>query len=68
MEEVAHGADFHASVDSLATPAADAFCTDPVAQRWEFNFNLPENLAPGPHRVSIALGRRVYPQIPIEVA
>jgi len=56
MEEVAHGADFHASVDSLATPAADAFCTDPVAQRWEFNFNLPENLAPGPHRVSIAFG------------
>jgi len=55
-------------VDSLATPAADAFCTDPVAQRWEFNFNLPEHLAPGPHRVSIALGRRVYPQIPIEVA
>ena len=68
MEEVANGADFHATVDKLATPAADAFCTDPVAQRWEFNFNLPENLPPGPHPVSIKLGRRVFPRILIEVA
>jgi SAM-dependent methyltransferase len=68
MEEVANGADFHATVDKLATPAADAFCTDPVGQRWEFNFNLPENLPPGPHRVSITLGRRIFPRIPIEVA
>lgn len=68
MEEVAHGTDFKATVDRLATPAADAFCTDPVAQRWEFNFNLPENLPPGSHRVSITLGRRTFPRIPIEVA
>ena len=68
MEEVAHGDEFRATVDSLPTPAADAFCTDPVAQRWEFNFNLPEHLPRGPHRVSIALGRRVFPRILIEVA
>ncbi|MGA2157232.1 MAG: hypothetical protein ABSH37_22705, partial [Bryobacteraceae bacterium] len=68
MEEVAHDADFRAIVDSLATPTADAFCTDPVAQRWEFNFNLPENLAPGRHHVSIALGRRLFPRVLIEVA
>jgi hypothetical protein len=68
MEEVAHGADFRATVDKLPTPAADAFCTDPVGGRWEFNFNLPEKLEPGPHRVSITLGRRTFPRIFIEVA
>jgi len=68
MEEVANGADFRATVDKLATPAADAFCTDPVGRCWEFNFTLPENLPSGPHRVSIALGRRIFPRIAIEVA
>jgi SAM-dependent methyltransferase len=68
MDEVAHGADFRATVDKLATPAADAFCTDAVGGRWEFNFNLPEKIEPGPHRVSITLGRRTFPRIFIEVA
>jgi hypothetical protein len=68
MEEVAPGADFRASVDSLAAPAIDAFCADPVARRWEFNFCLPANLARGPHRLSLALGRRAFPPVSIEVA
>jgi len=68
MEEVPRDARFSATVDSLATAAAEAFCADPVAQRWEFNFSLPENLATGPHWVSIVLGRRAFPPVPIEVA
>ncbi|MGD0668956.1 MAG: class I SAM-dependent methyltransferase [Bryobacteraceae bacterium] len=68
MEEVPRGAAFRATVDKLPTPAADAFCTDPVAQRWNFDFHLPENLAPGSHKLSITLGRRAFPPVPIEVA
>ena len=68
MEEVANGADFRAAVDQFATPPADVFCTDPIGLHWEFNFNLPANLPPGPHRVTISLGRRTFPRIPIQVA
>jgi SAM-dependent methyltransferase len=67
MEEVPPGAEFRATVDKLVAPNAEAFCTDAISQRWEFSFSLPEGLPPGSHRVSIALGRRVFPRIPIEV-
>ncbi len=66
MEGIARGSDFRAMVDSL--PAAiDAFCTDPVGQRWEFNFNLPANLPRGRHGVTVVVGRRAFPAISIEV-
>jgi len=68
IEEVPQGTTFRATVDSLPTPAADCFCADPVAQRWEYNFTLPENLPLGQHRVKIILGRRAFPPVPIEVA
>ncbi len=68
MEEVPRGAAFHASVDKHPAPAAEAFCTDAVAQRWEFSCSLPQNLAPGTHLLTVALGRRVFPPVPIEVA
>ena len=66
MEEVARGDDFRAAVDSIWT-VPESFCTDPVGQRWEFNFNIPAGMAPGPHHVSLAIGRRAFPPIPIEV-
>jgi SAM-dependent methyltransferase len=68
MDEVARAGDFRAAVDSLPAPAAEAFCIDPVSQRWEFTFRLPGGIGRGPHRISIALGRRAFPPIPIEVA
>jgi SAM-dependent methyltransferase len=66
VEEVAHATDFHAAIDATITEA-ESFCTDPVGQRWEFNLNLPANLPRGQHYVSIVLGRRGFPPIPIEV-
>jgi SAM-dependent methyltransferase len=66
VEEVARATDFHAAIDATITEA-ESFCTDPVAQRWEFNLNLPANLPLGQHYVSILLGRRGFPPIPIEV-
>ena len=67
MEEVTDATAFRATVDGLDVLEVDSFCTDPVMQRWEFNFRLPA-VAPGPHVVSIALGRRLVATVPIEVA
>jgi SAM-dependent methyltransferase len=68
LEEVADATAFRATVDGLEALDIDSFCTDPVMQRWEFNFRLPPAIAPGPHQVAIALGRRTIACVPIEVA
>jgi SAM-dependent methyltransferase len=68
MEEVADAAAFHATVDGLGALDIDSFCTDPVMQRWEFNFRLPPSISNGPHQVAISLGRRSVASVPIEVA
>jgi len=68
MEEVPPGDAFRAAIDSAVMPPAEAFCADPIGQRWEFNIQLPENLAPGVHRLAISLGRRSFPRVSIEVA
>ena len=52
-------------VDALDT---ESFCADPIGQRYEFNFRLPESIHSGPHEVRIALGNRALAPLPIEVA
>jgi len=67
MLEVAHAGQFHAAVDGHDAGSVDRFCTDVLSQRWEFNFHLPEAVGPGVHQVEIALGRRAFAPVPIEV-
>jgi SAM-dependent methyltransferase len=67
MLEVAHADQVRAAVDGQEVGPIDRFCTDVLSQRWEFNFSLPENIAAGPHEVQIALGRRSFAPVPIEV-
>jgi hypothetical protein len=45
----------------------DSFCADPVSQRYEFNFRLPDRIANGPHEVLVTLGKRTSPPLAIEV-
>jgi hypothetical protein len=68
MHEVADPAPFQAKVDGLDAREIESFCADPVTQRYEFNFKLPERIAPGAHEVQISLGRRTFPPLAIEVA
>jgi SAM-dependent methyltransferase len=68
MEEVADAGGFQATIDGLDALEIDSFCTDPVMQRWEFNFRVPPALAPGPHHVALLFGRRPVASVPIEVA
>jgi SAM-dependent methyltransferase len=67
MAEVERPADFHAPIDGLPARNPEHFCVDPLNQRYEFNFDLPEGLAPGPHTLAIALGRRSFASAAIEV-
>jgi hypothetical protein len=67
MLEVIHADRFNATVDGHEVGPIDRFCTDVLSQRWEFNFHLPESIQPGPHNVHIALGRRVFAPVGIEV-
>ncbi len=67
MTDVERASDFQAAVDETPVPDIDAFCTDPVEQRYEFNFRLPASAGPGWHEVRIALGKRRFAPVSIEV-
>jgi hypothetical protein len=41
---------------------------DPIVQKFEFNFRLPEGLPKGAHQVLARLGRREFAPLAIEVA
>jgi ubiquinone/menaquinone biosynthesis C-methylase UbiE len=68
MLEVADASQFRAMVDGLDALEIDSFCADPLSQRYEFNFKLPEGIRAGAHEVVVELGRRKFAPLPIEVA
>jgi SAM-dependent methyltransferase len=68
MVEVEHAEQFRATVDGADVLDIDSFCGDPVSRRYEFNFRLPDRTSPGPHEVLVALGKRAFPPLGIEVA
>jgi SAM-dependent methyltransferase len=68
MIEVTHPEEFRARVDGLDALEIDSFCADPIGQRFEFNFRLPESIGAGPHQVQISLGHRALAPLAIEVA
>ena len=67
MHEVTQAAKFRIALDGRAIEVSDTFCVDPVAQRWEFNVDLPPGTSSGPHEVRIAMGRRAFPPMTVEV-
>jgi SAM-dependent methyltransferase len=67
MLDVIHADQFRAAVDGVNIPGTESFCVDPIFQQYEFNVFLPETVAAGPHQVEIALGKRAFAPVPIEV-
>jgi hypothetical protein len=68
MHEVWDAAEFHATIEGLDVLEIESFCADPISQRYEFNFRLPAQVAPGPHEVLVSLGKRKFAPLAIEVA
>ncbi len=67
MEEVTDPSAFTAALDGRPLPGVDWFRTDPITARYEFNLILPTNTAPGGHSLELALGKRQFAPIGIEV-
>jgi hypothetical protein len=68
IEEMADPAAFRVSVDGRPVGGIEFFRTDPLCGRYEVNFPLPGDLAPGAHTIGMTLGRRGLPPAMIEVA
>ena len=67
MEEVLAPELFSATVDSRPVLNPQSFCTDPASRRFEFNFTLPEGLAPGGHQIEVRLGSRKFAPVAVEI-
>jgi SAM-dependent methyltransferase len=68
MREVTHPEEFRASVSGREAAVPEYFCVDPIVQKFEFNFRLPDGLEKGTHQVRARLGRREFAPVAIEVA
>jgi SAM-dependent methyltransferase len=62
LEEVSSPDSIRAAVDDQAAAVREILRTDPRPPRHEVNLELPEGLAPGPHKLQIHVGpRRLLP-------
>jgi SAM-dependent methyltransferase len=68
LVEVERAEEFHADFDGQPVSGIDAFCVDPLFQRYEFNFPVPPGTARGRHEVRVWLGRRAFAPVAVEVA
>lgn len=68
LVEVERAEEFHVAFDERPVADIDAFCVDPLFQRYEFNFAVPPGTARGRHEVQVWLGRRAFTPVVVEVA
>ncbi len=67
IEEVDDIRGFAATVDGVASTEVETFRADPLTERWEVNFRIPESIPAGARLLEIRLGRRVLAKMGIEV-
>lgn len=67
LEEVAHSDEMQAFVDGIPVGDLEFLCTDPRPQRFEVNFRLPDEIAPGRHELQVRIGRRKLAPVLLEV-
>ena len=68
LEEVARPWEMEVFVDGGPIEDVEKICVDPRAQRYAVNLRLPADLAPGPHTITINVGRRKLAPVPIDVS
>src|SRR3569833_455819 len=67
IEEVDDIRSFAATVGGAAVTEIETFRADPLTERWEVNFRIPESIPAGGHDLEIRLGRRILAKMVIEV-
>jgi SAM-dependent methyltransferase len=67
LVEVERAEEFRAAFDDRPVAMIDAFCVDPLFQRYEFNFAVPRGAKRGRHEVRVWLGRRTFAPVVVEV-
>jgi SAM-dependent methyltransferase len=67
IEEVDSIETFNATVDGAAVEKVETFRADPLTERWEVNFAIPQSVESGARRLEIRLGTRTLATIGIEV-
>lgn len=68
FEEVSHPDEFRIILAANPVAGVEIFCTNPLSQRFEVNFRVPESVASGNHELLVYLGKRRFGPVPIEVA
>jgi ubiquinone/menaquinone biosynthesis C-methylase UbiE len=68
IEEVDRIESFMATVDGLPATEIETFRTDPLTERWEVNFRVPDRVQAGGHALEIRLGKRLLARMGIVVA
>lgn len=67
FDELGRPEEFQASIDGIPAVDIENLCADPLLQRYEINFHLPEEIRPGPHVLEMRIGRRRLDAVRIEV-
>jgi SAM-dependent methyltransferase len=67
IEEVDDIRGFAATVGGVPVTEVETFRADPLTERWEVNFHIPESIPAGGHELEIRLGRRILAKMGIEV-
>jgi ubiquinone/menaquinone biosynthesis C-methylase UbiE len=68
LEELATPERLEVRVDGAVMTDLDVFCKDPVNERFEVTFTLPDSVRAGAHRVELRLGSRLFPPAAFDVA
>ena len=67
IEEVDDITGFRATVDGLIAESAETFRADPLTERWEINFRIPDAIGAGGHVLEIHLGKRMLARMGLEI-
>ena len=67
IEEVDAIDSFSATVDGVAVQKIETFRADPLTERWEVNFEIPQSVPAGARLLEIRLGARILAKMGIEV-
>jgi SAM-dependent methyltransferase len=68
MEEVAEPERVRIRLEDVEVQQDAPFCVDPLHDRYEFNFWLPENVSTGAHHLDVSIGQRTIGRLAVEVA